>query len=411
MTTLLTHVTLFDGQGGEPLEDGALAIQDDGRIGWVGKTRELPQAIRAGAQEIDGGGQFLMPGLVDAHIHICWNGEESIFELLERDRSAILLEAVSLARRTLQQGTTSIRDVGGHEYIEMHLRAAVARGWIEGPRMKLSGRVISMTGGHGHFIAREADGPAEILKAAREQIKAGADTVKLMATGGSATPGQDVMASQLTQEELAAAVAAAHPMGRTVAAHAHGPGGIQNATLAGLDSVEHGSYLNEECAELMAERGTQLVVTLGVANPEIEDVNALTPVQRADYERRKDGIQSSRDRYIQTLQIARAHGVFLACGTDAGGNALAPHRHAMAREIELLIDYGVPPLDALTMGTKHNARVLRMEDEVGTLERGKWADLLLLRGNPLEDPRQLRAVAAVWKGGQAVDLRSGRLDD
>ena len=112
MTTLLTHVTLFDGQGGEPLEDGALEIQDDGRIGWVDKTRELPRDIRAGAQEIDGGGQFLMPGLVDAHIHICWNGEESIFELLERDRSAILLEAVSLARRTLQQGTTSIRDVG-----------------------------------------------------------------------------------------------------------------------------------------------------------------------------------------------------------------------------------------------------------------------------------------------------------
>ena len=233
MATLLTHVTLFDGTGAAPLEDGALEILEDGRIGWVGKTSALPAATRAGARVIDGGGQFLMPGLVDAHIHICWNGEESIFELLERDRSAILLEAVALARRTLQQGTTSIRDVGGHEYIEMHLRAAIAKGWIAGPRMKLSGRVISMTGGHAHFIAREADGPEEILKAAREQIKAGADTVKLMATGGSATPGQDVMASQLTQEELAAAVAAAHPMGRTVAAHAHGPGGLRTPRWPG----------------------------------------------------------------------------------------------------------------------------------------------------------------------------------
>ena len=401
MSTFLTHVTLFDGTGAEPLADGALEIQNDGRIGWVGKTSDIPVTLRENGQEIDGGGQFLMPGLVDAHAHICWNGEESIFELLERDRSAILLEAVALARRTLQQGTTTIRDVGGHEYIEMHLRAAIQTGWIRGPRMKVSGRVISMTGGHAHFIAREADGPAEILKAAREQIKAGADTVKLMATGGSATPGQDIMASQLTQEELAAAVAAAHPMGRTVAAHAHGPGGIKNGTLAGLDSIEHGSYLNEECAQLMAERGTQLVVTLGVANPEIH-LEALTPVQRADYERRKDGIQSSRDRYIQTLQIARAHGVFLACGTDAGGNALAPHRHAMAREVELLVDYGVPALEALTIATRHNAHVLRMERDIGTLETGKWADLLLLKGNPLEEARQLRAVAAVWKGGQSV---------
>ncbi len=404
MSTHLTHVTLFNGTGAEPLIDGALEIRADGRIGWVGPTSEIN--TREMSEEIDGGGQFLMPGLVDAHLHICWNGEESIFTLLERDRDAILLEAVAIAGRTLRQGTTTVRDVGGHDYAEMQLRAAIEAGWIAGPRMRLSGRVISMTGGHGHFIAREADGPNEILKAAREQIKAGADTVKLMATGGSATPGQDIMASQLTQAELAAAVAAAHPMGRTVAAHAHGPGGIKNATLAGLDSIEHGSHLNEECAQLMAERGTQLVVTLGVAAPRFTAETA-TPTQRADYERRQASISASRARYMETLRIARAHGVFLACGTDAGGNPLAPHRHAMAREVELLVDYGVPALEALTIATRHNAHVLRMERDIGTLESGKWADLLLLRGNPLDDILQLREVAGVWKGGVPISNDNG----
>ena len=403
MSTCIRNITLFDGRSGEAQADSCLEIGADGRIGYVGPAAECP--VMKEAQVIDGGGQFLMPGLIDAHLHICFNGVEAIGVNLARPREEILLESVLLAKRTLQQGTTSIRDVGGHQHVEMHLRAAIEKGWFPGPRMKTSGTVICMTGGHAHFIGREADGPDELRKAAREQIKAGADVVKLMGTGGSATPGQDVQASQLTREEMAAAVDAAHSMGRAVAVHAHGSGGIINATLAGVDSIEHGSYLTDECARLMAERGTQLVVTLGVAYPEYR-WDEWSADQRADYQRRKAGIESSPARYRNTLRIARERGVFLACGTDAGGNCLSPHHFAMHREVELLVEYGVPAAEALVCATHHNAQVLRMDDEIGALERGKWADLLLLKGNPLRDIRQLRAVAAVWKGGQPV-----RLDD
>ena len=198
MGFVLTGATLIDGNGGVPLNDAAVYVEGE-RIVWVGSAADLPPPSVTPAQwgeveQVDATGKWLMPGLIDAHIHICYNGNESTFTLLEKPRDDLVLEAVDICERTLSQGVTTIRDVGGEQHIEMSLRKAIDRGFIRGPRMKLSGRVISMTGGHAHFIAREADGPDEMRKAAREQIKAGADLVKLMATGGSATPGQDIHA-------------------------------------------------------------------------------------------------------------------------------------------------------------------------------------------------------------------------
>jgi imidazolonepropionase-like amidohydrolase len=160
----------------------------------------------------------------------------------ENDRDRLALEAVGTLRAILHCGTTTVRDIGGHDYLEMSLRRAVEAGMIEGPRMRCVGKVISMTGGHGYFIAREADGPDEMRKAAREQLKRGADAIKLMATGGAATPGQDVHASQLSVEEMKAAIDEAHKLGKKSAAHAHGVQGIRNAVLAGIDSIEHGIH-------------------------------------------------------------------------------------------------------------------------------------------------------------------------
>jgi imidazolonepropionase-like amidohydrolase len=281
----------------------------------------------------------------------------------------------------------------------MSLRQAINAGHIAGPRMRTSGKVIAMTGGHGHFIAREADGPDEVRKAAREQIKAGADTVKLMATGGTATPGQDIMASQLTVEEMAAAVEAAHSLGRTVAAHCHGTGGIKNSLLAGLDSIEHGTYLDEETATMMVERNAALVLTLGVGNP---DLSNLTPVQQADAERRKPMMASGQEQIRKTIALARDKGVFLGAGSDAGGNPLAPHRYSMAREAELMVEYGIPEMEALTIITRNNARVLRWDKDIGTLETGKLADFVVLDANPLDNISNLRQVSAVYKGGIRV---------
>ena len=399
MGFVLHGATLIDGRGGAPLENAAVYVQGE-RIAWVGSAADLPAAAQD-ARAVDVSGKWLLPGLIDAHIHICYNGAESVFELLERPRDALVLEAVDICQRVLSHGTTTIRDVGGEKYIEMALRAAIQRGFIQGPRMKLSGRVISMTGGHAHFIAREADGPDEMRKAAREQIKAGADLVKLMATGGSATPGQDIHASQLTVEEIAAACEVAHMMGRTVAAHCHGTGGIRNCMLGGVDSIEHGTYLDEETADMMLERGAELVLTIGVGNPDLESY-PLSPVQKADAERRKPMIEQAIKQIRQTIALARSKGIFLGCGSDAGGNPLAPHHFSMARELELLVENDVPPLEAISIVTRNNAKVLRWDDEIGTVEAGKYADLLLLDGDPLADIRNARAIHAVYKGGQPV---------
>jgi imidazolonepropionase-like amidohydrolase len=266
--------------------------------------------------------------------------------------------------------------------------------------MRTSGKVIAMTGGHAHFIAREADGPDEVRKAAREQIKAGADTVKLMATGGSATPGQDIHASQLTLEEMAAAVDAAHSVGRTVAAHCHGTGGIKNSILAGLDSIEHCTFLDEETADMMVEKGIALVMTLGVSYPDLS--GNLSPVQLADAERRKPNFEKAQMQSRKLIALAREKGVFLGIGTDAGGNPLAPHRFSMARELELMVEYGIPAHEALTIATRNNARVLRWENDLGTLEAGKFADVLVVNDNPLADISNVRNVAAVYKGGISV---------
>ena len=181
MNFVLTGATLIDGTGANPVSNSALHIQD-GRVAWVGSADNLPSNL-ADVPQQDVAGKFIIPGLIDAHVHVCWNGKESVLVSIERDRDYLLLEAVETLRKTLSTGTTTVRDIGGHYYLEMSLRDGIDKGFIVGPRMKVSGRIIAMTGGHAHFIAREADGPDEIRKAAREQLKAGADVIKVMATG------------------------------------------------------------------------------------------------------------------------------------------------------------------------------------------------------------------------------------
>ena len=362
MEFVLVGATLIDGTGADPLKNAAVHIKN-GKIAWVGSADSLPDSAKDAPQE-DVSGKWLLPGLIDAHIHVCYNGFESVFTLLERSRDELVLEAVHTVGTILSHGTTTVRDIGGENYIEMSLRKAINAGHIKGPRMKTSGKVIAMTGGHAHFIAREADGPDEVRKAAREQIKAGADTVKLMATGGSATPGQDIMASQFTVEEMAAAVDAAHAMGRTVAAHCHGTGGIKNCMLAGVDSIEHGTYLDEDTANMMVENGAILVLTLGVGDPDLERY-PLSAVQRADAERRKPMIEQGVKQIRKTIDLARSKGIFLGVGTDAGGNPLAPHFYSMARELELLVANGIPEMEAITIGTANNAKVLKWDHEIG----------------------------------------------
>ena len=397
MELLLTGFMLSDGTGRDPLPHAALHVRD-GRIAWVGALSDLPASVRPAVQH-DLTGRTMIPGLIDAHVHVSWNGREAVSQLIHRSRDQLLLEAVGTVRDILASGTTTVRDVGGHDYFEMALRWAIDSGRLPGPRMRTSGKIITMTGGHGHYIACEADGPDELRKAARAQIKAGADTIKLMATGGISTPGQDVEACQFTLEEMAAAVGAAHAMGRTAAAHCHGAAGIKNAVLAGMDSIEHGSYLDEEAADLMVERGTALVFTLKVARPEAK---GLSPEARAEAERLQAPLTRLRARVRESVALAREKGLFIGAGSDGGGNPLSPHRFSMANELAELVDHGFTPLEAITVITQNNARILRWDTELGTLEPGKWADLVVLRGNPLDDITQVRTIETVYKGGEPI---------
>lgn len=394
---VVTGATLIDGTGRDPVVNGALYVKGD-RVAWAGAAADLPADAKQ-AEKIDAAGKWLIPGIIDAHIHICWNGRESVLDLIHRDRDLIVLEAVETVRNVLKTGVTTVRDIGGHDYVEMSIRKAINAGHIIGPRMRTSGKIITMTGGHAYFIAREADGPDDVRRAAREQIKAGADTVKLMATGGAATPGQDVQASQLTLEELQAAVEAAHAMGRTVATHCHGTGGIKNSVLAGVDSIEHGTYLDEECADMMVERGTSVVFTLGVAKPDPAKVPAN---QKAEFERLEKIFAIVGEHVQNAMNVARAKGVFVGSGTDAGGNALAPHDFSMAREMEGLVEGGFSPLEVLSIVTRNNAKILRWDNELGTLEPGKLADFVLLNADPLANISNVRQVDAVYKGGLLV---------
>lgn len=397
MESLFTGFTLIDGTGHEPVSDAALLIEDD-RIAWVGPAKEMPAAGQA-LEAHDLSGRTVIPGLIDAHVHVCWNGRESVPELVRQDRDALLLEAVATLRRILLSGTTAVRDIGGQDYMEMALRRAVEDGHFPGPRMRTSGKIITMTGGHAHFVAREADGIDELRKAAREQIKAGADNIKLMATGGVATPGQDVQASQYTVDEMAAAIEAAQAMGRTTAAHCHGAQGIKNAVKAGIDSIEHGSYLDEEAADLMLARGAALVLTLGVANP---DPAEASPAAQAEMERMKGPLEMLRPRVRQSAALAREKGLLIGSGSDAGGNPLAPHDFSMASELAELVEHGFSPLEALSMVTGNNARILRWDHDLGTLASGKLADFVVLTADPLEDIGNVRQIEAVYKGGEKV---------
>ncbi len=394
---LVHNITLIDGTGAAMQQRQSVVI-DGQRIAWRGPADAVDRS-RAYEREIDGTGKYLIPGLIDAHIHVCWNGRESVVALVkENDRDRLAIEAVTTLAKLLHWGTTTVRDIGGHDYLEMSLRRAVEAGTIPGPRMKVAGKLICMTGGHAHFIAREADGPDEMRKAAREQLKRGADVIKLMATGGAATPGMDVQASQLSVEEMKAAADEAHKLGKKAAAHAHGVEGIHNCVLAGIDSVEHGSYLchQPETARLMAERGTWFVATLAVGSP-VSGV-PLTPLAQ-DFLRRAAPM---KDALKRTIPMVMEMGIPLASGSDAGGNEFGPHGDAMAIELEQLVGHGLSPLEALVTVTRNNARLLGMDKDVGTVEVGKYADLVVLRDNPLSEVGNVRAIEYVLKGGQVV---------
>jgi imidazolonepropionase-like amidohydrolase len=384
---------------GRILEHATVLVEGEKIVKVAQGSISLPPT----AEKIPLDGMTLLPGFIDAHVHICLDGSpDPITALLNENQTVTTLKAAQAARRTLMAGVTAIRDMGGKDGIDIGLRQAIRSGLIPGPRMLASGRLICMTGGHGWQMGREANGTDEVRRAAREQIKAGADTVKLMATGGVMTPAVEPGSEQLTEAEMRAGIEEAHKAGRKTATHAMGTRGILNALRAGIDSIEHGVYLDEEAVALMAERSIPLVPTISALYfIETKGIEAGIPAYAVEK------TLAVKPHHLASVRMAREAGIPVAAGTDAG-TPFNLHGQNLS-EIKLLVDYGgFSPQQAIEAGTRISARVLGMEDKLGTIEEGKLADIVLVQGNPLDDIGLLQEpenIRLVMKGGVLVKDR------
>jgi imidazolonepropionase-like amidohydrolase len=405
VTAIRTGV-LIDGLGGAPVR-GAVILVRDGRIEAVGADVRVPQ----GARVVDLSRYTVLPGFIDMHVHLAGRpiGEGDWVNAGVRESAAdAAIFGVRNARLTIEAGFTTVRNVGASGFADVALRNAIEAGRVPGPRMITAGNSIGATGGHcddnGYApgVLREsgpaegvANGPEEARAAVRLQVKYGADVIKICATGGVLSQGDAVGARQMDDDELAAVVRAAHLAERRVAAHAHGREGIIAAARAGVHSIEHGSFLDEEGARVMLEHSTWLVPTLmaGFTVGQGES-NAALPAWAAGKGR------AAWEAMQRGIRVATAAGVPIAFGTDAG---VFPHGRN-AQEFELLVRYGgLTPMQAIQTATLNAARLLGREEDVGTAQPGRFADLVAVEGDPLADIAVLRTgVRVVIKGGAIV---------
>lgn len=340
-------------------------------------------------------GAYLLPGLIDLHVHLVWDGScDPVDRLLKETRAQTLLRAAKHARETIEAGITTVRDLGSIDDLAIDLGEAVAQGRILGPRIFASGRTIIMTGGHDLFWGIMVDGPQEVLKATRRQIHRGACVIKTSATGGvyGRTQGETVLSEELSYEEIRVMVEEAHKHSVPVAAHAIGRKGIGNAVAAGADTIEHGHQLTYVLAAELASRNGTLVPTLFVYR-QIAEQSGIPEYAQAK-------AKAIIDEHRQAVQLARMAGLRIGAGTDAG-SPLTPHG-SLVDELLALVDAGLSPLDALKSATYDAASTLGMQTQLGRIDPGFSADLILIPDNPLEDLRRLRSVESVWKAGELV---------
>lgn len=389
-STVIRNVTLLDGTGATPVPGQALIVEGR-RISWIGPEAQLPEG--SAGRAVDGQGGTIMPGMINCHVHLTNDGSPDLFGQVERDSVTVsALRGYLNLQATLESGVTSVRDCGAANGIALDLARAVDDGLVQGPRIRAAGRVITMTGGHGHFIGREADGPDGVRQATRAEIKAGAHFIKAMATGGVLTPGVVPTQTALQLDELEQVAREAHNAGRRAACHAIGNEGIKNAIRAGIDSIEHGFYLDDEALELALDRGTVLVPTLIAVN---QIVNNGKTGAMPDWVVEKAESESGHHR--ESFAAAVRSGMKVAAGTDAG-TPFNPHTY-LAQELALMVDYGMRPMDAIVAATRNAAENLGLAPDVGTLEVGRLADIVVVDGDPSSDITAAGRVRFVMKDG------------
>jgi imidazolonepropionase-like amidohydrolase len=396
---------LLDVKSGKLLADQTLVIED-GKIVSMGTSADAKAS--SNAIRIELANATVLPGLIDAHTHLTMNSNFG-YERLGISVPRETLIGAKNARLTLQAGFTTVRNVGASGFSDVALRDAINAGDVPGPRMLVSGPALSITGGHcdNNFLPSEyhatsdgvADGVAAVQHKVRENIKYGADLIKVCATGGVLSKGDDPQASQYTLEEMKAIVADAHRLGRKVAAHAHGAQGILWASEAGVDSIEHGSYIDDAGIAEMKKNGTYLVPTLYLGDWFLENAER-NHVPDFLLGKAKAVMPAAR----KNIAHAFASGVKVAFGTDA---AVYPHG-LNAHEFAVMVKLGLTPLQAIQAATLNAADLLGWSGKVGTLEPGAWADIVAVEGDPLKDVTTLERVKFVMKGGEVVRNEYGK---
>ena len=391
--TLLLNFTLIDPLDDAPTRGAAILVEDE-RIAAVGDPDDLIAAAHdAVAWDLDGA--YLLPGLMNMHVHLGLV-LPGMSDLVGEVPAARALRMADNARATLQAGVTTVRLVGEHAQTDFAVRNAIDRGQIEGPRVWTAGAPIICTGGHGHGPAGglEADGPDELRKAVRSQLKLGADLIKIMISGGIAGRHETIDTAQLDPDEMRAVTTVAHGWGKKVAAHAGPARVISDAIDAGVDCIEHGYFLTQEVAEKMAEHGTWLVPTIVVSRARefYDKIGApLWMVERA---------LTAGERHFAALQTAIAAGVRIAMGTDMLPAEPFQGSNGTVREMEYMVEAGMRPLEVIRSATIRAAELLGVDHELGRPVPRMLADLIAVPRDPTEDISALADVRLVMKGGE-----------
>lgn len=388
MTTLFKNGNIVDVIG-ETVITGGSVLVEDGIIKEVGTGIEAPADVAI----VDLGGKTMLPGLFNCHVHMCSDAGNGVRDQLSD--AGLTVRALKNLKTLLNSGVTYIRDAGAPNYIDTVLHDATLKGDILAPEMQTAGKCICMTGGHGWQNGREADGPDDCRKAAREQLRAGANWIKVMATGGVMTKGVEPGSPQLTEEELRAAIEEAHKAGAKTFTHAQGMEGIKNALRAGVDSIEHGFFMDDWCFDYMKEHDVFFVPTL--AAPHWIKVNG-TAAGIPDYMVRK--VENTIDAHQDTFRRAHKAGVKIALGTDAG----TPFNtfDKTAYEAVMMVENGLTPMEAIQCGTINAAELLSVKETHGSITPGKKANFAVFERNPLEDIHAIMDCAMTVLAGNVV---------
>ncbi|WP_455242836.1 amidohydrolase family protein [Petrachloros mirabilis] len=395
MVIAIQHVRLIDGNG-QCIERATIIIRNE-LIHAAGPSKSV--SIPRGATRVDGRGLTVLPGLIDCHVHLSLGGEPDVVQAIEQETpTETLLKSSHAARQTIEGGVTTVRDVGSRDHSIFALKQSIEKGLTSGPRIVGAGLAVCMIGGHARFIGQEVQGVEQVREVVRAQIAAGAEVIKVIASGGVLTPGTSPDQAQMTVEELQAAVDEAKRAGLKVAAHAHGSSGMKNAVRAGVHSIEHATLMDEEAATLMEHYGVYMVPTLsalattaacrrgcGIPDSALEKAKAITKRHQASFKQ------------------AHRRELLIAMGTDAG----TPFNYhgENAQELERMVALGMSPMESILASTAQAARLIGIQDKVGTLERGKVADLILVEGNPLKKIALLQdrnSMMGVMKAGRFV---------